>query len=252
MFKFSITVSMFLLASPLSAFAQEAEATKSLKVTTEWKLFSQIDVLRRQSFCPAEDYMLAKAELIKIYEADQGDRKAFVEDMMARDLDRRERVSKLAAKGCLFDQDDYWMAALVYQHGQLPAHFLQAIVYANKAADLKMSTQNSSNTLSVNVDGLQQVTIDRYLMSLGYKQLFGTQIMSPAFYKQIETEADGRPCVWPLDRAFDIKRDYAAGTAPYRQMLEMQISAKLTQFGECNFPARDSKHLLEILLSIKI
>lgn len=250
MYRFWLFLLVLLMTSQLSACAQESATNESIPQGADWELFSQIDVIRRQSYCPTEDYQRAKENLIDIYEADVADRKSFNENVSARDLDRRERVAKIAAKGCLFDQDDYWIAALVYQHGQLPQHYLQAIMYANKAADIKNGGQGSSDKRFDNVDGLQQVTIDRYLMSRGHKQLFGTQITSPAFYKKFESEVDGKPCVWPLDKSFDVKRDYTAGTDAYRLMLDTQISAKITQFGECDFPARDSKQFLPNLLII--
>jgi len=252
MFKFLLLAPILFLGFQFPAAAQELAEPQVKSIEMEWELFSQIDSLRRESYCPQEDYVQAKADLAEIYESDVADRESSREDLSARDLDRRMKLAKIEAKGCLFEQDDYLIAALVYQHGQLTEHYLQAIIYANKAASLKKANLGPYGQAFDNTDGLQQVTIDRYLMSLGYKQLFGTQIVAPAFYKQFESDADGRPCVWPLDKAFDVKRDYTAGTVAYRQILEVQISAKVTQLGACKFPAKDSKHLLEGLLNLEI
>jgi len=259
MFKFLLLLPVLTMALLVPGCFQDTEDMESKAstakidtATPEWELFSKIDVLRRQSYCPAEDHKLAKAKLIKIFEADVEDRKSFNETVSARDLNRRIEVSKIAAKGCLFDQEDYWIAALIYQHGQVPEHYLQAIIYANKSSLIKKTGKLSSDRRFQNIDGLQQVAIDRYLTSLGYQQLFGTQIISPAYYKQFESEADGQPCVWPVDKSFDVTRDYKVGTDAYRQMLDAQISAKLAQFGVCKFPALSSKHLLEHLLKTEI
>lgn len=117
-------------------------------------------------------------ELKKLFEADIHDRDNWekmsrkqLEMMRMRDQVRRIRVSEIFAEGCFKTSDDYAEAALIYQHGEDPDHFYQAFIWSNRAVALGDKDQKQMVAL----------TIDRYLVSIGKKQLFGSQAFaSPA------------------------------------------------------------------------
>lgn len=76
-----------------------------------------------------------------------------------------KRVGEILGEGCFKTSDDYVGAALIYQHGEVPAHFYQAFVWANRAVQLGDAHQTI----------LVAVAIDRYLVSIRRMQLFGSQ-----------------------------------------------------------------------------
>lgn len=111
-------------------------------------------------------------ELKKIFQADIRDRNNWehlsrkqLEQMRVRDQMRRVRVSEIFAEGCFKTSDDYAEAALIYQHGEVPDHYYQAFIWSNRAVALGDNSQRQMAALA----------IDRYLVSIGKKQLFGSQ-----------------------------------------------------------------------------
>jgi TPR repeat protein len=84
-----------------------------------------------------------------------------------RDLERRKRVKEIFSEDCPHSSKDYLAAALIYQHGDTPAHYYQAYLWAKKAVE---QGDNSGKDL-------EALTIDRYLVSIGRKQLFGSQFL---------------------------------------------------------------------------
>ena len=82
-----------------------------------------------------------------------------------KDLQRRKRVAEIFAEGCFAKAEDFSAAAMVYQHGIVPEHFFQAFVWAKRAVELGDKSQKRR----------MQMAIDRYLVSTGHKQLFGSQ-----------------------------------------------------------------------------
>lgn len=136
-------------------------------------------------------------ELQTILEADQNDeRKAMaehpeaplvqknLEEMAKRDLSRRKRVAEIFAEGCLKTARDYAAASLVFQHGNVPDHYLQAFLWARRAVDLGDASQKA----------MVAMTIDRYLVNLGHKQLFATQ-----FGKAV---GESCLCMEPVEESF--------------------------------------------------
>lgn len=122
-------------------------------------------------------------ELQKILAADQSDDRKKMEEHPERPLDmaklehmadhdrkRRERVGKFFAEGCLKDASDYAAAAMVYQHGNVPDHYYQAFVWAQRAVEHGDESQKH----------LVALAIDRYLVSTGRKQLFASQFSKNA------------------------------------------------------------------------
>lgn len=138
-----------------------------------------------QSFDPAfselclynpELQALRSKELQQLMEEDQNDRMAVGDDYFSvtgedwlkidkNDLERRKRVGEIFAEGCFKTAADYHAAGLIYQHGDAPDQFYQTYIWAKRALELG----------DINGKSLMAVSIDRYLVSMGHKQLFGTQ-----------------------------------------------------------------------------
>jgi hypothetical protein len=78
---------------------------------------------------------------------------------------RRGRVQKLLDAGELRSGDDFYHAAFVFQHGNAAADYLKAHALAIIAA----ARGNESATW------IAAATLDRYLMSIGQAQIYGTQ-----------------------------------------------------------------------------
>jgi hypothetical protein len=111
-------------------------------------------------------------ELSQLVKADQNDRKDFqsqtveqLKEMSKRDGLRIIRVGEISKAGCLINAQDYSSAALIYQHGDSPEDFYQAYLWSKKAVELGDENQKQ----------MMAMGIDRYLVSLGKKQLFGSQ-----------------------------------------------------------------------------
>jgi len=119
---------------------------------------------------------LRSIELSKIVKADQDDREDFfdktpeeMQKILKRDEQRRQRVGEIFGEGCFSKAHDFAAAALVYQHGNVPEHFLQAFMWAKRAMELGDASQKR----------LMALAIDRYLVNIGHKQLFGSQASKP-------------------------------------------------------------------------
>lgn len=112
-------------------------------------------------------------ELKELYEEDIADREndqmelALLEE---RDRERKERVDELIAQGKLTTGEDFHHAALIFQHGFVVADYEKANILAKKAVDLG---DNSARWLFA-------ATLDRFLLSQGQLQKFGTQFTQNA------------------------------------------------------------------------
>ena len=93
-----------------------------------------------------------------------------VETMEKRDRERKLRVRQLLAAGSVRTGQDYWFAALIFQHGEMPEDYLLAHVLALTAA------------YKGNRNGrwLAAASLDRYLLSISHKQIYGTQFTGKA------------------------------------------------------------------------
>jgi ketosteroid isomerase-like protein len=143
----------------------------------------------------AEHRKVLNAELARLYDEDQGDR-AMAYDKIdwaqvnPRDEARRKRVDEIIAAGGARAADDYYHAAMVYQHGNKPDEIQRAHDLAVKAVELDPS-HDSAKWLAAAAE-------DRKLMYEYKPQKWGTQ------YKKI----DGKWVVWPVDPAItDEQRD---------------------------------------------
>lgn len=132
----------------------------------------------------------ASAELQKLVQADQNDRKdptgATIDwtKVSPRDLQRRMEVAKLFAEGCFKDAADYAAAALVFQHGDTADHAFQTFIWGKRAVELGDKKQ-----MPIMAEG-----VDRFLVRSGQKQLFATQLAKDA----------GNPCfcLEPTEESF--------------------------------------------------
>ena len=148
------------------------------------------------------DSKLQKArsfELKQLVLADQKDRisvdmsKTDGSKMAKEDLARRKRVGEIFSEDCLKSAEDYLAAALIYQHGNTPDNYYQAYIWSMKAAELG----------NKNAKAMVALTIDRYLVSIGHKQLFGSQFFS--------SESTGRCyCMEQVETSFpdDLRKEY--------------------------------------------
>lgn len=133
-----------------------------------WKTFLK-GVEARQ----AEHEGKNNAELRRIYEEDQADRaggpnaKADWSAVEARDKARQERVHQILKEGGGKTADDYFHAAMVFQHGDSDDEIAKAHELSLKAAELDAEHPVAR--------WLAAASKDRLLMRQGKPQLYGTQ-----------------------------------------------------------------------------
>lgn len=107
----------------------------------------------------------------ELHGADQKDREKVysstkdVEALKVRDLERRKEVLELIARGEVNTQNDLYRAAVIFLHGAEPKDFLTAHRLAVIA-----SIQGHRNAR-----WLAAASLDRFLMSIGLPQTYGTQ-----------------------------------------------------------------------------
>jgi hypothetical protein len=156
------------------------------------------------------DYGEFKKKLSQLYEEDQGDRVGsssnmtpqHMASMLERDEKRRIEVARFFARGCLKSADDYKKTALIFQHGVIPEHFYQAFLWATMAVRL-----GDKSALQ-----LANLSIDRFLVNSGFKQLFGSQALKPS----------NGPCwcLYPIEASFTDQDRRARSAKPVAAQLE--------------------------------
>ncbi len=106
-------------------------------------------------------------ELHTIYTQDQADRKGKINigHMQEHDRIRRQRVEELLTAGSIQTAEDYFHAAMVFQHGEQLDDYWKAHELALKAAELGHGTGR----------WLAAASYDRWLMQQGKPQKYGTQ-----------------------------------------------------------------------------
>jgi hypothetical protein len=113
------------------------------------------------------------AEMGRIYDADQAARQnpATIDWAILgpEDKARRQQVRALLDAGKLRSGTDFYRAAFIYQHGSRPDDFLLAHTLAVIAAARGRS----------DATWIASATLDRYLQSVGQKQIYGTQFTAP-------------------------------------------------------------------------
>lgn len=109
--------------------------------------------------------------LEELYAADQKDRESplttnqQVEQLRARDLARRKEVFEMIAGGNVNTVNDLYRAAVILLHGAEPKEFLAAHRLAVMAS---VNGHKPARWLSA-------ASLDRFLMSIGLPQTYGTQ-----------------------------------------------------------------------------
>jgi|GEM_PF-2441923 len=103
-------------------------------------------------------------ELLALVKQDQIERKNG-EFTYYNDQKRIIRVKEIIASGSLKDPEDYFNAALIFQHGHSSDDYLKAFELSSKAAELGHHTAK----------WLSCAAEDRYLLSLNKPQIWGTQ-----------------------------------------------------------------------------
>ncbi|MBI3971752.1 MAG: hypothetical protein HY332_10735 [Chloroflexi bacterium] len=107
-----------------------------------------------------------------LYEQDQADRREGRPwpETVERDRARRQRVEEIIAAGGLHVAEDYYRAAMIFQHGEALAHFWRAHELAKQAVALGYRKAR----------WLAAATYDRWLMWQGQPQKYGIQSYRPA------------------------------------------------------------------------
>ncbi|MGJ8561333.1 MAG: hypothetical protein ACSHX3_13940 [Litorimonas sp.] len=199
-------------------------------------------IKKNSVICSGVQYDRAKAELQSILAEDQDNRANPTASTREEDAKRRETVSETFAKSCLRDSEDYFIAAVVYQHGHLPEHYLQAVMFSNTSTRLD----------SLMAIGIRTAAIDRYLMSVGHNQVFATQVIGTELQGPNTEPVDGTPCLWPVEQDVDVRDYEVLGPADFREHLSQQISARRAEVEECDLSTKTSSQLLQSLLSLSI
>ncbi|MBA2649729.1 MAG: hypothetical protein H0U75_09100 [Legionella sp.] len=173
--------------------------------------------------------IIRSKELHTMYLADQKERVGFGTDMsrkeinqlIEQDLKRRKRVGEIMGEGCISTMEDYAAAALIYQHGDVPDHYYQAFIWASKALSLGDLKQKA----------LVAMTIDRYLISIGKKQLFGSQF-------QASSTSGWCTCLLPVEQSFpdSLRMDYLEKklSEQFKFLLTLNKDKKNCPSNECD------------------
>jgi hypothetical protein len=129
-------------------------------------------------------------------------------EMEHTDLIRRKRVGEIFGEGCFKMPADYMSAALIYQHGDTPDHYYQAYIWSKRASELGDEYGKHFSALA----------IDRYLISIGKKQLFGSQ-----YQKQPPNHCF---CMQPVEQSFpdDFRKEYSGRSIEDNYKLMISIN----------------------------
>jgi hypothetical protein len=176
----SATLFVSFLSLLFNTAAHAADAAEGATPVTPYK----------QCWQDAEKQKLRSEEIQSIVAMDQADRVASPIDwnvVSPRDEIRIRRVGEIFAEGCFHTAADYAAAALVFQHGSVPDHYYQAYLWAKRAFDLGDLSQKQ----------MIANAIDRYLINLGFKQIFGAQTFRDT--------PNGCRCLGPVETKFSEK-----------------------------------------------
>ncbi len=140
-------------------------------------------------------------------------------DLRSRDAGRRLEVVELSRMGCINTAEDYKNAALIFQHGEEPADYYRSYEMSKKGIALGDSSQKSMMAMS----------LDRYLVKSGIKQLFGTQA----------TKDSGATC-WCLEPYEEKFSDAMRTSYTGKTIAEQIIWVNHLNFGkDCKIPQCD-------------
>lgn len=113
---------------------------------------------------------LDNEELVVIYENDQADRKTANIDwsvISPRDKKRKIRLFEMLDSNLVRTAKDYHHAAMIFQHGGDSISYAMAVKLIKKSLEL-----DSTSTMN---KWLFAAATDRYLLSIGESQIYGTQ-----------------------------------------------------------------------------
>ena len=119
-------------------------------------------------------------ELRDLFVADQSERRGDIcydtpeyWHMRERDAQRRQRVNELLAQGRVSAPDDYFHAALIFQHGDTLEDIWQAHELARRATEMGATASMGYRDSR----WLAAAALDRWLMYQGKPQKYGTQFV---------------------------------------------------------------------------
>ncbi|WKZ38336.1 MAG: hypothetical protein QY332_10385 [Anaerolineales bacterium] len=114
---------------------------------------------------PASTFPIGE-QLRYMYETDQEDRLALrFRNLNERDWERLERVLEFHEQGNIARPEELYHAATILQHGTASEHYELAYLLAKRASEAGYK----------NADGLWKSAYDRWMLSLGKPQVYGTQ-----------------------------------------------------------------------------
>ena len=161
-------------------------------------------------------------ELQELYKQDQADRANFEQldqeqrrQMFRRDRSRRQWVEEFLEGTVSLTAEDYFHAAMIFQHGETTEHIWRAYELASKGAELGHP----------NCRWLTAAAYDRWLMRQGKPQKYGTQYTArnnePYRLWDVDpTTTDEERAMWnvpplaeALRRAEDLNRRRKQGSA---------------------------------------
>lgn len=112
------------------------------------------------------DPVVPSEELAYLMRTDQEDRGgARLRGIMDRDRQRLDRVLDLHRRGFIVAPPDCFAAAVILQHGSEPAHYELAHQLSKAARDGGIEE----------ADWLAKASYDRWMLSIGQPQVYGTQ-----------------------------------------------------------------------------
>jgi hypothetical protein len=127
------------------------------------------EILARAQANAAAYRQTVNAHLWRHYEEDQADRRP-LPSVWTADARRRDLVTRILAQGGAKVSDDYFHAAMVFQHGDRRAHIQLAQELALKAVELDPHNGQAR--------WLYAAATDRRLLAEGKLQRYGTQFTS--------------------------------------------------------------------------
>lgn len=142
------------------------------------------------------------------------------------DFQRRKRVAEIFGEGCITTADDYYHAAMVFQHGMIPDHFFQAYIWSSRATELG----------NKDAKWLSGASLDRYLMNRGYKQIYATQA------KTMDNNPASCWCLWPVEETAteDLRKTFGVKTVR-EQMLWVETLNKDKKGCKSSFCSAEAK-----------
>lgn len=152
-------------------------------------------------------------ELAELFREDQADRShnPSLEDwpeISERDQARRKRVLELLAAGFVEAPEDYYHAAMIFQHGDSTTDYWRAHELANHAAEQHYRPAR----------WLAAATYDRWLMSQQLPQKYGTQYVADSqgwrLYKVDPSTTDQERAEWDVPPLAEAQQHAATISLP--------------------------------------